>query len=50
MASIRLLRRRGWGNLHVPCEAPLDHLCRMGEVWGRFFIRRLHLTWVRLFC
>ena len=31
MASINLPRRRGWGNLQVPCEAPLDRLRPRGE-------------------
>src|SRR5215471_18420039 len=44
MASISLPRRRGWDNLQVPCEAPLDRLRPRGKVWKRalsspFFLR-----------
>ena len=35
MASISLPRRRGWDNLQVPCEAPLDRLRPRGKVGQR---------------
>jgi hypothetical protein len=39
MASVSLPRRRGWGNLRVPCQAPLDRLRSLEKSEGAFFIR-----------
>jgi hypothetical protein len=32
MASISIIDIRGWGNLSVPCQTPLDCLCPPEEV------------------
>jgi hypothetical protein len=37
MASLSLPGMYGWGNLPELCEAPSDHLRRMGEVCVRLF-------------
>jgi hypothetical protein len=37
MASLSIIGIRGWGNLRVPCQAPLDCLRPLGAVSGRLF-------------
>ena len=36
MASISRPRKRGWGNLRVPCRAPLDRLRPLERSEGAF--------------